>query len=113
MRGLERLTPCWPALLRAIGRIEPFRQLRRARQTRFDGFLHGARRKPGGQAIDRLDELHLGGFLGREDMVGMGDLNLVVEMLDLARDDALGPQGQDALEIVGLSMEEDEKEEAG
>src|SRR6185312_4577358 len=113
MRRFERLAPAWPALARAVSGIEPFGQKRRARQSRLDGLLYNARRKPGGQAVNRLDEFHLGGFLGREDMVGMGDLNLVVEVLHLARDDALGAEREDFLEIIGLRVKEDEKEEAG
>ncbi len=113
MRGQQRIAPRRPFLAREPGRVLPFRQRLHTQQRGVDRLLHHLEAEPGGQAIDRLDRLELLRRVRVLDMVGVGDLDLVVEMLDLAAHHPRRADRQQPLEIVALGMEEHEMEKPG
>ncbi len=113
MRRGQRRPPGWPARACAIGGILPFRQFRRAGERRIDRLRHHAQAQARGQAVDRLDRLQPRQRLGLDNVVGMRDLDLVVEGLDAAAHYPRRPDRQQPLEIVALHVEEDEVEEPG
>jgi hypothetical protein len=88
MELAQRRAEAGPALAPGELRRQPFRQVGQALQG-FARQLHQlALRQAPGQRIDRLDARQLGGALRRQDVVGVGHPEPVVEPFDAAADDA-------------------------
>src|SRR5690606_33442617 len=74
---------------------------------------HHPRREARSGGVDGLDSGNLVCLIDRHDPVGMDDLNLAVEALDLARDQAFLAARQLAVDVLGRAAKPDEMDEAG
>ncbi len=113
MEGGEGLGCRGKALARGKGRVDPFRQLRHARDRRLDRLAQGARRQAGGQPVDRLDQRHRFRFRRLHHEIRMHHRGTAVEPVDLAADDHLFVHRQALLQPVALGAEEGERQFAG
>ena len=114
VRGGDRLVPTRPpaALQHSAGSSHSGSSGARS-SAAGDGARHDPRRQAGGQRVDRLDRPDAVGLLGRDDVVGMGDLRHAVVVVDPAADHPLRADRQQPLQIVALHVEIDEHQGAG
>ena len=105
--------PARPMTARAQRRVEPFRQFRHALQGSPDRLRQHAWRQAGGQRIDRLDRFDLLCLLRHHDIVRVRHLRPAAVVIDRAADDALGPDRQQALQLIASGAEIDQRQGAG
>ncbi len=108
--GLAPRRPLPPLHQRRVG---PFRQRRRPLDGSGDGFLQRPHRQSAGQRVDRLHRRQPLGFGDVDDVIGVGDLDLIVEMLDPAAHHPDRSHRKQAFEVIALDVEEHEVEKAG
>ena len=112
MQGVQRGAPGQPALLLQPGRVLPFGQVRRGGQGGLDQFAKLARGQTLCRRIDGFGCGDVGGLVQRGD-VGVDDLDLAVEALDLARDQPRLAARQQSVDVLGRAAEPDQVDEAG
>ena len=116
LRGVQepqRLAPAREPLAGQPGGVLPLREFGRAAERLQRELAHGAGRQAGGGGIDRLEGRDVGGAVGGDDVVGMGDLQAGAEPLDLAADQPLGAERVLGLELAAEAAEEHQAEHAG
>ena len=113
VQGVEGGVPGRAFLAGQPGLVLPFGQIGRAVQGGPHRLCHHAGGQAGGQRIDRLHRHHLI-LLGRGNhVVGMSDLDFVVEMLDQAADHPPFALGQLATQPVLAAVEEHQVQKPG
>ena len=113
MQGLNRRVPARPPLLRQPGGVLPLVQLGRGIQRAERQLPHHPRRQPGRGRIDGLDGRNLLAPVQGHDPVGMDDLDLAVEPLDLAGDQPSLALRQLTVDVLRTAAEPDQVDEAG
>ncbi|MNX27770.1 hypothetical protein D3C86_578630 [compost metagenome] len=113
VQALQRRAPAGPATRRQPGGVLPLGQLWSSGQRALRQLPHHARGQALGRRIDGFGQGNLVRLVQRQDVVGVRDLHLVVEALDLARHQPpLAARGQ-ALDMARRTREPDQVNEAG
>ncbi len=114
MQALQRLAPAGEALAGLEGWVLPFRRIGRPFQRLVRQPANRARGQARGRGIDGFEGRDLVQPLGRQDIVGVVDLELDPELpaLDLAADRPQGPFGVLALKAVAEHLEIDQEKES-
>ena len=113
LAGLQRCTPAGPAPRRQPGGVLPFVKLWCRRQRALRQLSDYPRGQALGRRINGFGQGNLVRLFQRQDVVGVRDLHLVVEALDLAGDQPpLAARGQ-AFDMARRTGEPDQVDEAG
>ncbi|MNS48470.1 hypothetical protein D3C72_810440 [compost metagenome] len=113
VQGLQRRAPAGPAAGRQPGGVLPFLQFRGRGQRAQRQLPDHARGQALRSRIDGFGQGNLVRLFQRQDVVGVRDLHLIVEPLDLAGDQPpLAARGQ-ALDMARRTGKPDEVDEAG
>ena len=78
-----------------------------------DEFVDAARGHAECERVYRFGFLHVGKFIDGGDYVGVRHLQVVIEMLGAAADDALAAFREDLLDVIGVGVEEGEGDITG